>query len=58
MKLFHSSNKVENKILGSEESSNSETSGFEVSSMWDIGISILYYENGVGESDNELRPVS
>lgn len=53
---------MENKIFGYEESSNSETSDFEVSSMWDIEISILYYmpstENGVGQSDNELRLVS
>lgn len=41
VKLFHGTDKVENKVFRGEESSNSEASAFEDSSMWIL--KLAYY---------------
>lgn len=48
VKLFYGTYKVKTRSFTGVESTNSETNVFEDSFMWDIGITILYYKNGVG----------
>lgn len=53
VKLFQDSDRVENKIFGGEESSNWETSVFEV--YVGIEIIILYDKKDVGERGSKLK---